>query len=1215
MKQPPIVGLHDRLRASSDFTALAEAVGGGVPVCVEGVSGGGSALLIAGLLADGGTALVATYNDERARRLADDLRGLLGDRAETQAEGRVLVYPSIASALYDGVTPERAEVADRLTVLERLCAGDAVVVVASVQALMLQTMPRAAMTAARRELRVGDEIDRDELGMALVDLGYERVDLVDEVGQFSLRGGIVDISCPAMPNPVRIEFFGDEIEALRLFDPITQRSVKEIERAGIGPAGEILLTEERVRRALPLIRRAFRRELDRLLRNDKRREADRLRERRDEDLEQLQRLRPSDGLVHYLPYVYTERETLGDYLPADCLVVVDEPVRMQAHGEGFAKDARDSYQTGVKLGRHLRLPDTACIPFEQLAATHLGPPPEGDARTRVAYLTMLRREVPWQPDALVMPFSTPPVDSFGGKFELLAEGLDEWQHEGKYLLVCSAEPHKTAEAFGGRGLREVAVCAEELRLEPGKIVVCDLSLSSGFKLPSADLIVLSAAEIYGWRKLRRPRAARYQRGFALTSLRELHEGDLVVHINHGIGRYAGLSKQTIGEMERDYLVLEYARGDKLYVPVTQLDRVQRYIGSEGAQVEIDVLQGKRWERAKRKARQSTRLLATELTKLYSERERATGFAFAKHSPWLEELEASFRYEETPDQWQAIQDVKRDMQVERPADRLVCGDVGYGKTEVAIRAAFKAVLDGKQAAVLAPTTVLAHQHLNTFRERLGQYPVEIRMLSRFRTRAQQRSILEELREGRADIVIGTHRLLMADVKFKDLGLLIIDEEQRFGVEQKERLKKLRTGVDVITLTATPIPRTLNMALSGIRDISLINDPPAGRLPIRTFVRERDEDLIREAIVRELQRGGQVYFVHNRVQSIGHVAAQVQRLVPEATVAVAHGQMPEDDLERVMMAFYADEFNVLACTTIIENGLDVPSVNTIIIDDAHRLGLAQLYQLRGRVGRSNRQAYAYLLYRYPERMTEEAEQRLKAIEEFSELGSGFKVALRDLEIRGAGDLLGAEQSGHVSAVGLDMYCQMLAESVKALKGEQVAGDEEGHPALDLPLEAVVPAQYVPGENQRIALYRRLAAVGSAEELGDLIREIDDRYGEPPQPVRNLMAITRLKLGCSGVGIIDVGARNGRIHVRLSKKVALNRRERLILGELYRETVAGKRRKDPPNLPRPTFEATSITFVYHAHEPGRMLAGLEEIIEWLRAREEHAETRRRDAVGEPV
>ncbi len=1202
-------GLRDRLQVSEEFAALAAQIEAGNPVAVSGVSGAGSALLVTGLSAQDGTTLVVTYNDERARRIADDIRALVGND-----DGRaVLVYPSIASALYDGVTPEREEVADRLTVLDRLSTGEGVIIVTSVQALMLQTIPRRAMEDARRELTLGDTVDRDDLARALVDLGYESVNLVDDVGQFSVRGGIIDVSPPTLSAPARIELFGDEIDSIRLFSAESQISLREIERVSIGPAGEILLTEDTVARALPLIKRAYRRELDQLDRAEKKREAQRLRERRDEDLELLENLRPADTLVHYLPYMYDTRATLGDYLPDDCLVVVDERVRIATHGEGFYSDVQDSYRSGVKLGQHLRLPETACISFEQLALSHLSISSDLEGTRRIIYLGMLRRDVPWNEAVESAVFSTPPVDSFGGKFDLLVEGIREWQDENQHLLICSGEPEKAADALKGRGVDDVSVTNGRVTLEPGKVRVASLELSGGFKLPSADLVVMTGAEIYGWRKVRRPKEPKYRRGFSLTSLQELDEGDLVVHITHGIGRYEGLSKQTIGDMERDYLVIAYSGGDRIYVPVTQLDRVQRYVGPGGGQASLDTLNGKRWEKAKRNARKSTRMLARELMKLYRERERSKGYAFEEDSPWMKELEASFRFEETPGQWQAIRDVKRDMEQERPADRLICGDVGFGKTEVAIRAAFKAVLDGKQVAVLCPTTVLAHQHLNSFRQRLGRYPVEIKMLSRFRSAAQQRDTVNALKAGTVDIVVGTHRLLGSDIGFKDLGLIVVDEEQRFGVKQKERLKKLRTEVDVLTLTATPIPRTLNMALSGIRDVSVINDPPAGRLPIRTFVRERDEDLMREAILREIERQGQVYFVHNRVKSISHVAAEVQRLVPEANVAVGHGQMDEDELEQVMMAFYREEFDVLVCTTIIENGLDVPNANTMIIDDADRLGLAQLYQLRGRVGRSNRQAYAYLLYRYPDRMTEEAEERLKAIEQFSELGSGFKLALRDLEIRGAGDILGAEQSGHVTAVGLDLYAQMLADSVRALKGEAVGDEDEGHPSLDLPLEAVIPADYVPGERQRIHLYRRLSSLWERESVEALNEEIVDRYGPMPQPVKNLIAIARLRIDCREVGIVDVRARRNRIRVRLSRHVALSRRERLILTELYRDTVKGKRRGELPELDKPTFDATEITFAYSAREPGKVITGLNEIISRLRDRSSSRRGRDREAVGE--
>jgi len=1170
-------------------------------VCVEGVSGAGKALLCAGILADPGvTALVATYNEERAQSIYDDLRALLNDTEAPRGKERVLLYPSIASALYDGVEPERLDVAVRLTVLERLCAGIPTIVVASVKSLLHLTMPRSVIMAARRDITVGERCDRDDITGALLNMGYERASLVEEIGQFSVRGDILDISPPTSPYPVRVEFFGEDVEAIRYFDPATQRSGERIERLGIGPAGELLLTPGDVKRSLPTIKSAFRRELDQLNAQDKHREAQRLKERMQEDLDALQGLRPSAGLVHYLPFIYTEPDSLCDYLPDEAYLVVDEPIRLKSHAEQFEQDVHTAYRKGVKLGSHLRLPETACMPFAKLVAKYMTAP-----RGRsVAYLTMLQREVPWAPRAEAVSFRTPPVDSFGGKFELLVGGLDEWQHEGKRILVCCHDVEQTAGVLRQRGLSDVVEAAADVGLARGKIVVGDLDISAGFAFPAGDLIALTGKEIYGWRKLRRPEEPTYRRGFSLISLRELAEGDHVVHINHGIGVYRGLSKQTVGGMERDYLVIEYADSDKLYVPVTQLDRVQKYIGAEGSAPTVTALKSGRWEQAKKKARKSTQLLARELMRLYAAREQAEGFAFAGESPWLSELENSFRFEETPDQLQAIRDTYTDMEKPAPMDRLVCGDVGFGKTEVAIRAAFKAVLDGRQVAVLVPTTVLAQQHYNTFRERLSRYPVEVEMLSRFRSKAGQHKATTGLKQGTVDIVIGTHRLLFSDVGFHNLGLVIIDEEQRFGVKQKERLKKLRESVDVLTLTATPIPRTLNMSLSGIREISVINDPPQGRMPIRTYVRERDEALIAEAIRRERVRGGQVYFVHNRVKSIAHVAAMVQRLVPEASVAVGHGQLSEEDLERVMLAFYAEEFDVLVCTTIIENGLDVPNVNTIIVDDADRLGLAQLYQLRGRVGRSNRQAYAYLLYRYPERMSEEAEERLRAIEEFSELGSGFKLALRDLEIRGAGEILGAEQSGQMSSVGLDLYCQMLADAVKTLRGERVRSSE-GQPAVDLPVEAVVPASYVPGENQRITLYRRLAAVDSAEELEALQEEMADRYGQMPKPVENLIRIADLKMKAVDAGVEDVSTQNGRIVVRLSDAASLSPRSQRVLEGLYKPTLRQARKGARGSVPRVAFSARQISFGYDRKRKQQMLGHLETLLGTLR---DYARTRQK-------
>lgn len=1179
------------IEGTPPYRDIAEYVDRGEPVCVEGISGGGKSFFVASLLADPSrSALVLTFNEERATQLASDLRALLDSDPDHK---RVLVYPSVASALYDGVTPDRSTVAERLTVLERLCCGEPVIVVAAIRAITTLTVPSADLVAARRDVRVGEEIDRDDLARALYNLGYESVDLVDDVGQFSVRGGIIDVSPPTSAMPVRIELFGDEIETIRHFDPLTQRSIDTINHVGLGPAGEILLTERAVNRALPIIKGAFRRELDRLNEEGQHREAGVLKDHLDEDLQLLEQLRPMPHLVHYLPYIYPEAESLGSYFPPDAIFFVDEPVRVQSGAQQFEEDVHDAYRRGIRLGQHLRLPETAVMHFDKLAAVHLtkGRP--------LVYLSMLQRQVPWAPKAPLVHLATPPVDSFGGRFELLAEGLGEWQGEGQHVLVCSRDVDGTVEVLQSRGLTNV-VASPVAELKAGQITVSPLDLDTGFRLPDAKLVLLTGREIFGWRKLRRAEEPVYARGFQLLSLRDLNEGDYVVHINHGVAIYKGLSKQTVAGIERDYMLLQYADDEKLYVPVTQLDRVQKYIGAEHAKPTITSLKRGRWDLTKKRARRSAQLLARELMRLYTARAMAEGHAFGPDSPWLKELEASFRFEETPDQLRAIEDVKHDMEKKEPADRLICGDVGYGKTEVAIRAAFKAVLDGKQVALLVPTTVLAQQHYNTFRERLSRYPVEVAVLSRFRSAAEQRRTVAAIKAGAVDIVIGTHRLLGEDVEFHDLGLLVIDEEQRFGVRQKEKLKRFREGVDVVTLTATPIPRTLNMALSGIREISIINDPPQGRLAIHTEVRERDEALIAEVVRRELARGGQVYFVHNRVHSIGHVAAHVQRVVPEARVAVAHGQMEEQDLERVMMAFYAEDFDVLVCTTIIENGLDIPNVNTIIVDDADRLGLSQLYQLRGRVGRSSRQAFAYLLYRYPDRMTQEAEERLKAIEEFSKLGSGFQIALRDLEIRGAGDILGAEQSGHMSAVGLDLYTQMLADAVKTLKGEKTR-PEEGQPTVDLPLEAIIPADYVPNENQRISLYRRLAAVEDRDQLAALVRETKDRYGPLPPPVKNLGRIVQLKLLAMEVDVIDIGVSEQRVVVTLADEAQLSDREQRMLRGLYVPTLRQQRSGAKPALPRFLVGTHELSFGYNKAELGELIKRLTDLLKRLGDRQQ--------------
>jgi len=1174
---------------------LEAAAAGKGPLLAVGV-GAGRGFVVADLcLETQRTVLVITYSPERGRSLADDARDLLaGEPVE------VLFYPEVANALYDGVLPEVEEVAQRLRALDRLAAGKPALVVAPIQALLHLTAPREVWAAARCELRRGERQDRDELLRVLDALGYQRTPLVEAPGQVAVRGGLVDLFPPTQRFPVRVEFFGDEVDSLRYFETGSQRSTADVEAVSVPPAGEVLLTREWVDRALPSIRTAFRREMDRLFEAGKKREGERLRERMKADLEALEGLRPTPELFHYVAYLYPELNTLLDYLPEESALVIDEPNRVQQAAEEFMADLGRAQQAAVKLGTHLRLPQSACLSFEALLGKYLKRSPW---RRRAVYLSLLRPEVPWEDQIQRLELSTLPPDTFGGRMDMLVEGVQRWCQEGRTVVICTKQIEDTGEALRARGLTELETLDGSFEARPGGAYLAHGEMSAGFTLPLAGLVVLTAREVFGWQRIRRGEEIGYKPGFSVTSLRELSVGDHVVHIHHGIGIYRGMVRESIDGIEREYLLIEYAEGDKVYVPVTQLDRIQKYLGVENKPPTLHSLHGKRWDSQKKRARRSALLLAQELLTLYRAREQVTGHCYNTDSPWLHELEASFRHEATPDQLRAVEEIKGDMARKRPADRLICGDVGFGKTEVAIRAAFIAVLNGKQVAMLVPTTVLADQHYHTFKERLAGYPVSVEMLSRFKSKVEQRRIIDGLKSGSIDIVIGTHRLLMSDVRFRDLGLVIIDDEQRFGVAQKEQLKKLRHTVDVVTLTATPIPRTLNMALSGIRDITVISDPPWGRLPVRTYVRERDDDLIREALRRELVRGGQAYFVHNRVRSIEHVAAHIQRLVPEARVAIGHGQMDEEDLEQVMMAFYAHEVDVLVCTTIVENGLDVTNANTIIVDDADRLGLAQLYQLRGRVGRSDQQAYCYLLYRYPEHLTEEAEQRLVAIEEFSELGSGLRVAMRDLEIRGAGDILGAEQSGQMAAVGLDLFCEMLADSVKALTGE-VAYLGDRHPTIDLPVVAVIPSEYIRDDHQRISAYRQLGAAQSVEDIDHIVEELGDRYGKPPVPVVNLARLAKLRVWCWQAGVTELSWRDGKVTILLDDRAKLRPRECHILVGLYRPASVrrGKRTEGNGRLAQFTATEHEVSFAADRRDAETLLEKVERVLGTLvdRARE---------------
>jgi transcription-repair coupling factor (superfamily II helicase) len=1011
------------------FEALAKAFAAGDPCLrIAGLTGGGRALVIAELLqTTSRAALVLAASLPDARSWAQDLRFFGAPAVE---------FPEGEPRLWRGGRQREAD-AERALICRRLLAGEPLIVVATRSALGVPLSAPGAFGAGTLRLSVGDSLDRELLLEALGAAGYERVDTVVEVGQWSLRGGIVDIFSPTHPAPARLEFFGDEIESIRLFDPTSQRSQTALD--------ELIV--------LPL-------------------EA------------------PAQGASG------TTADLLA-YLPPAAAVVVDNP-RLLDEG---VEEAPDQPPLGKRLESRQRLE-------LELVTGASGSP--GFA------------------------LETHAVDRYSGRFIQLAEEIAGWRREGFRVRLVAADVHQAEhlrQILREHGLE--AADAPGLGTADGLAVVVG-ECSTGFTIPALGLIVLTEGEMFGARRrtLRRPK---YQRGSPVTAFTDLAVGDLVVHDDHGIGRYLGLRTMHVGDRDGDYLLLEYAESNQLYLPVERLDLISKYLGGDATAARLDRLGGASWQRVKESVRAALREMAEELLKLYARRAVAEGHAFATDTAWQREFEAAFRFEETPDQLRAIADVKQDMEAARPMDRLVAGDVGYGKTEVALRAAFKTVADGMQVAVLVPTTVLAQQHWATFAERFAAFPVRVELLSRFRSPAEQKAVVDGLRAGTVDVVIGTHRLLSRDVGFKNLGLLIVDEEHRFGVAHKERLKQFRTAVDVLALTATPIPRTLYMSLSGVRDMSVIETPPLDRLPVETVIRRFGKAVIREALERELRRGGQVFFVHNRVQSLPSMVRMLGELVPDARLVMAHGQMRERELEAAMVKFVSGQADVLVSTAIIESGLDIPASNTIVVNRADRLGLAQLYQLRGRVGRERQQAFCYLLIPADGRVDEQAQRRLRVLQELTDLGSGFKLALRDLEIRGAGNLLGAQQHGHIAAVGFDLYSKLLAEAVRELKGEATAASVE--PVVSVNVEGFLPEDYVSEVNQRLALYKRLAGARTAGEVVDLRAELVDRFGPLPLPAEQLLDIVRIRVAARDLGVERIEAGDGRALLTFAPSTTLD------------------------------------------------------------------------------
>lgn len=1043
------------------------------PICVAGLAGSMRSLMIAHAhRSRKGATLVVVEDIETADFLVDDLTSILGQE-------NVLLYPSWEVRPYDHMSPDSDVTGLRISAMNALQRSRDVVVVTTVRGLMQKTMPPSLLERSTLHLEKGEELPFESLINRAVGLGFERTDMVSMPGQFSVRGGIVDIFPHTLSKPCRIEFFGDEIEAMRLFDIYTQRSTEPIDRLTMLPNREIV--------DLPDARTAAADRVEKAAVAQGIKATDLISHIRQGGL--------FDGCERYLPFFHPDAVTILDYAPENTIFCLCEPNGLQEAAGDYEEEFREAAAERIAADDVVPAPTEAIEPWPAIQ----------EIMALFNQMKLIRSS--GDSDAWI-DIRASQTGTFHGAIDILKSKIEEWRGQAtRIMIACDNEgqAERLDEILGDS--------ADGVDMQVG-------ALHAGFILPDIPLAVMTDAEIFS-RYRRRRRRQSFKEGVVIEDFTSLKEGDFVVHIDHGIGRYIGLKRINVDDRERDCLTTAYADDDRLYIPIEQLHRVQKYIGADGEIPALSRLGSKSWEQAKKRTRKAVQDIAEDLIKLYAARQANPGFAFSADTPWQREMEESFIYEETQDQLTATSDVKTDMEKTIPMDRLVCGDVGYGKTEVAIRAAFKAVMDGKQVAILVPTTILAQQHLTTFTERLADYPVTIRMLSRFVTPKEQKKTLEGLKNGEVDIVIGTHRLISKDITIKDLGLLVVDEEQRFGVTHKERLKQLKNTVDVMTMTATPIPRTLHMSLVNARDMSLINTPPKNRLPVHTEVVRFKDEIIREAILREVDRGGQVYFVHNRVQSIEAVVDYLQRILPQVTFVVGHGQMPERELERVMIDFLNHKYDCLVSTMIIESGLDISNVNTILINRADRFGLAQLYQLRGRVGRSNHRAYAYLMIPASGAVTPDARKRLAVISEYTALGSGFHIAMRDLEIRGAGNLLGPQQHGFMAAVGFDLYCRLLQEAIQELKGEAV--DQGPEATIDLRVGAYIPDEYIIDRKMKVGFYQRLSQATDEDNIEEIRAEMRDRFGRLPDPTQILFDLVIIKIDAGKIGLKSLTVRD--------------------------------------------------------------------------------------------
>ncbi len=1063
--------------------------------------------------------LLITYDDVRSSILYDDIKNLGYSNVALFPKREVLYYD------VDAFSSERA--IQRLNILSSLLEGKDLLVISSIEALLDKIPTPEIFKKYTQIFEVGKDIDLDDALSTFVSAGYERVPMVEGVGQFSVRGGIIDFFPPNSVNPYRVELFDTEVDSIRTFDLLTQRSIDNENIVTIPPVKEILIIDEYKNSIIKNLEK----DLKKL--NSKKSTEHAIRVANEKFAKYIELLNENMYMANrdlIIPYIADEYlSNLIRYFNDELVIIIDEPKRVEESYKNFKDDFNIKYTDLLEIGEVLPGHINLYIEYKNLLSVI-------KEKQCIVNSSLVKGDSNFNPLSIIN-FTSKSMPSYHSKMDLLKEDLIHYRYRGYKIIILSGTEERGIRLqtnLRDLGIESSFYADRNAEIKSSQIFITPGSLKGGFEYLGIKLVVISDKEIFGAGKNRASKKRKKAKGKSL-SITDLNVGDYVVHENYGIGQYEGVVQLTIQNVKKDFLAIQYKGKDKLYLPIDQMNMLQKYIGSE-AKPKINKLSSTEWTKAKTKAKKAVEEMAMDLVELYAKREKLKGYAFGPDTPWQRQFEDLFPYEETEGQLKSVEEIKKDMESPKPMDRLLCGDVGYGKTEVALRAAFKALMEGKQVAFLVPTTILAQQHYNTIVDRFANFPIKVALLSRFKSPHEQKLSIEGLRKGTIDMVVGTHRLLSKDIAFKDLGLLIIDEEQRFGVKHKEALKKLKETVDVLTLTATPIPRTLHMSLVGIRDMSVIEDPPEERYPIQTYVVEYNEQMIRDAILREIGRGGQVYFVYNRVESIELMASKLRALVPEATFAIGHGQMSERQLEKVMMDFLNKEQDVLVSTTIIETGLDIPNVNTIIIYDADKMGLSQLYQLRGRVGRSNRVAYAYFTYEKDKILTEVAEKRLRAIKEFTEFGSGHKIAMRDLEIRGAGNLIGHAQHGHMESIGYDLYVKYLSQAINRLKGNEVI--EELETTIDLKVDGFIPKRYIADEEQKIEIYKKISSIENIEDYRELLDELIDRFGDVPKEVENLMDISYIRSLSSKIDIKNIQERDKDIKIDFvsTKKLSL-------------------------------------------------------------------------------